>query len=253
MIVFFEVSVLLAASIFVTKIVQHKRYSDSRGLINKSRGGEITGITSITVERQAERTLEIALKRTIDDEGALSIDKTTTFEPVSTIFDVVQRNLNYNIESLDRLKTDRQETDKIASEEIYPLYYELYKTKFKEIKPFKPYTESPIYKRLASTIYLESRRRFDKTMTQLDRKSIVPDDVDIQILSDAVFLKRNRFKKAIFYIASLDNHFCGKKDPYTSIPIEIEKKFEIKCRLPNEILTNIETELGDFPKSEVKV
>jgi len=253
MIVFFEVSVLLAASIFVTKTIEHKKYSESKGLVNKSKNGKIRGITSFAIEKEAERMLETALKRTIEDGETIFIDRKTIFEQLSTILDTVQRNLNDSIASLDRLKINQQEVTEITDKEVYPMYEKLYTAKIEAKKPTMPFTTSRKFIGVARDVYRESTVRFRGLMKQLDKKSIVPDEKDLRILAEAISLKRNNFKKDTFYIASLDNHFCGKREPYEAIPGEIERKFEIKCRLPIEILANIETELGEFPKAKVKV
>ncbi|GCC11216.1 hypothetical protein IPdc08_01266 [archaeon] len=75
-----------------------------------------------------------------------------------------------------------------------------------------------------------------RKMAKLRKKSIVPDPTDRLILSEAIYLKRGRFKNHKMYLASLDKHFSGFAYPYEEIPRRIEEIFEIECLTPGKLL-----------------
>jgi hypothetical protein len=233
MLVFFETSTLVAASIRALEgSIQHSRYSESKGLVNQAAKREILGITTFNIEEQANNALEKALLDVMElNKPPETIEE---FRNYSTILDAIQRMYLENISFLDRLSTDKDEVVRIEEEEVYPMY-EALDANVRE-PPEKVYTISPKFMRTANYVNRIVFGRYKQTMKRLDEKSIIPDSYDRTILSEAVYLKRNRFQKQRFCLASLDNHFCGFKTPYTEIPEKIKELFYIECLSPSNII-----------------
>jgi len=241
-IVFFEVTTLIAASVREFEIeeeflVEHPAYGQSKGLINQIRAGVITGITTFTVEQQAEECLEKAILDELENKkDEIKKDK-EKYRIYSTLLDSIQRNFKDNIRMMDRLSTNEKEVMKILKREVDPMYGKIMKI---EITPTpSPTTFSPIFRKVAGDISRRQKEGFRKKIEQVMRKSIIPDEMDRIILSEAIFLKRDRYYSTKFYIASLDKHFCGKKSPYARIPIEIQERFDIECKEPWGVLRGV--------------
>lgn len=232
-VVFFETSTLVAASIRALKgDIEHDNYSESKGLVNLAAKRKILGITTFTIEEQANKVLEKALLDVMGtDKHTKTIDE---FRNYALILDAIQRMYSENISVMDRLSTDKKEVDKIEEEEVYPMYEEL-DAGVRE-KPEKTFSSSPKYKGLARDINRRTYSKYKSTLRYLEKKSIIPDYYDRIILSEAIFLKKNRFPQQIFYLSSLDNHFCGFKYPFKKIPEKNKELFDIECFSPSEIM-----------------
>jgi len=232
-VVFFETTTLVAASIRALKgNIEHDKYSESKGLVKLAVKRKISGITTFTIEEQANRALEKAL---LDVMGTNSHSKTIDeIRNYTLILDAIQRMYLENISVMDRLSTDKEEVAKIEEEEAYPMYEELY-AGVRE-RPQKTYTSSPKFKGLARDINRMEMSKHKNTMRKLQEKSIIPDYYDRIILSEAIYLKRNRFPQNKLYLSSLDNHFSGFKYPFKKIPEKIKELFGIECFAPSKIM-----------------
>jgi len=232
-VVFFETTVLIAASIreieFSPTPIEHMFYDTSKGLIRLAPKGKIIGIISYTVEEQAERRLEKALKDTIQecigDRKLIDED----YETFSVILDKVGRNFKENIRCLDRLATSLEQVREVKAVEVLPMYGELAGE-----RPPVAWTYTPRLKPVAITV---TRLQWERYLAGLRWKEIIPDEIDMEILSEAICLKRERFSGHRFFLASLDKHFSGSpREPWNQIPIKIEEQFQIFCNYPNEII-----------------
>lgn len=232
-VVFFETSTIVAASIRALKgNIEHDKYSESKGLVNLAVKRKILGITTFTIEEQANRALEKAL---LDVMGTNSHSKTIDeFRNYALILDAIQRMYLENISVMDRLSTEKDEVAKIEEEEVYPMYEEL--DAGVRDKPEKTYSSSPKFKGLARDINKMVYGKYKNTLRKLQEKSIIPDFYDRIILSEAIYLKRNRFQRQRFYLSSLDNHFCGFKYPFKKIPERNKELFGIECFAPSKIM-----------------
>lgn len=236
-VVFFETSVLIAASIREVESsptpIQHEFYDGSIGLIRFSSKGKIVGITSYTVEEQAENKLEKALKDTIEE--SIGTQKLTDMDRqiYSTIMDKVERNFRENVRVLDRLATNLEEVRKVKTEEVLPMY-----SNIAEDRPTAPYTFGSKLKRVTKQVAVLQQKRY---YSGLRWKEIIPDEIDMEIISEAVCLKRNRFSNDTFFLASTDKHFSGSSmEPWKMIPPRINDQFQIDCAYPNEILKRVQ-------------
>jgi hypothetical protein len=232
-VVFFETTVLIASSIreveTTPKPIEHRFYDGSQGLIRFAASGKIIGITSHTVEEQTEHRLEKALKDTIEecmgDRKLIDED----YERFSTILDKTERKLRENVRSLDRLATLLTQVRQIKTLEVLPMYGELAKD-----SPPRAWTFTPKLKPIAIEVTEIQWRRYANS---LKYKEIIPDEIDMEVLSEAIILKRERFPSNEFFITSADKHFSGSsKDPWNRIPIRIKEQFKISCCHPNEII-----------------
>lgn len=230
-VVFFETSTLVAASVRALEgNVQHDRYSESKGLVNQAAKREIMGITTLNIEEQTNKALEKALL----DVMKKPPDTADEFKNYALILDAIQRMYFENISFMDRLSTNKDEVTKIEVTEVYPMYDEL-DSSARE-KPEKTYSISHRFKGVARDVNRIEFGRYKQKMKQLQEKSIIPDYYDRIILSEAVYLKRNRFQNETFYLSSLDNHFSGLRAPYTQIPETIKENFDIDCQTLSKIM-----------------
>lgn len=232
-VVFFESTVLIAASIREIKMsptpIEHMFYDASIGLIRLAPKGKIIGIVSYTVEEQAESRLDKALKDTIQDcmGDRKLIDK--DYERFSIILDKVERNFRENIQHLDRLASRLEQVREVKTIEVLPMYGEL-----AEDLPPKAWTYTPKLKPVARQV---TKIQWERYLDGLKWKAIVPDELDMEILSEAICLKRERFSAHVFFLASADKHFSGSsKEPWNRIPMRIKEQFQISCNYPNEII-----------------
>jgi hypothetical protein len=235
-VVFFETSTLVAASIRALEgDIEHSKYSEAKGLVNLVANKEIIGITSLITEEQANKVLEKALLDVMELENRpTTVDE---FRKYSTILDAIQRKYLENISHMDRLSIDKEEVDRIEKEEVYPMYDRLeYEARN---RPPKVTSSSPRFKGVARDVNRMIFGRYKRAMIRLEEKSIVPDRIDRIILSEAIYLKRTRFPKEKYCLASLDNHFCGFTAPHIQIPISIKEYFDISCCSPSEIIKKI--------------
>lgn len=232
-VIFFETSALVAASIKdLSAGVEHDRYTESKGLLNLSSDTKTKCITTLSIEEQANKVLEKALLNIMENEKIpTTIDE---YRKYPTILDAVQRMYNENISLMDRLSTNKDVVAKIENDEVYSMYYDL-DADARE-RPPKTYALSTKYMGLARDINRESMGEYKKKLEKLKEKSIMPDAKDRIILSEAIYLKRERFPDDKFYLSSLDNHFCGFVQPYSQIPAKIEELFDITCLSPQRII-----------------
>ncbi len=236
-VVFFEVTVLIAASVREVGIdvelkIEHKYYSESKGLINYIKKGKIIGITTVTIEEQANKKLEKAILDELKDKiGKIDKEK---FKNYTTLFDSIQRKFIDNIRLMDRLHVDENTTQQIMEKEVNPMYSEL--SKEETLPPEPVWALSFKFKQLARDITRMQKKQHMKKMDKLKEKSIIPDPTDKLILSEAIYLKRGRFKNYDMYLVSLDKHFSGFANPYEEIPKRIEEKFKIECLTPRMLL-----------------
>ncbi|GCC11217.1 hypothetical protein IPdc08_01267 [archaeon] len=131
-VVFFEVTVLIAASVRELDIdeklkIEHKYYSESKGLINYVQKGEIIGITTVTIEEQANKKLEKAILDELGDKIEKMQKDKEKFKNYTTLFDSIQRKFIENIRLMDRLHVDEDITQQIMAEEVNLMYRELLK------------------------------------------------------------------------------------------------------------------------------
>ena len=232
-VVFFDTTVLIAASIreieSAPSPIEHKFYDSSQGLIRLAPKGKIIGIISHTVEEQAENRLEKALKDTIQecigDRKLIDED----YERYSIILDKVERNFKENIRLLDRLATRLVQVREIKTTEVLQMYSEL-----AEDRPPKAWTFTPKLKPVAKQV---TKIQWERYLASLKWKELIPDEIDMEILSEAIYLKRKRFSAQYFFLASADKHFSGSsKEPWNLIPTRIKEQFQILCHYPNEII-----------------
>lgn len=237
-IVFFEVSTLIAASVReVTEdlTIEHKFYSESKGLVNLISKRCCRGITTFTVEEQANSKLEKAIQDELrEKEAEIRRDK-EKYRAYTILYDSIQRKFLENLRKMDRLSVDEEKTKEILTKEVVPMYYEIFKEETEP--PEAVWSLSARFKRVAIEITNMQRRRHYRKLDKLKEKSIIPDYTDMLILSEAAYLKRTRFKNQKMFLASLDNHFSGISSPYQKIPIEIERRFKIKCLTPIKLIT----------------
>jgi len=232
-VVFFESTVLIAASIREIELsptpIEHEFYDASKGLIRLAPKGKIIGIISYTVEEQAESRLEKALKDTIQEcigDRKLIDDDYETF---STILDKVGRNFKENTQCLDRLATSLEQVREVKTREVLIMYGELAGK-----RPPVAWTYTPKYKSVARGV---TRLQWERYYAGLRWKEIIPDETDMETLSEAICLRRERFSGHRFFLASVDKHFSGSSiEPWDQIPVKIEEQFQIFCKYPNEII-----------------
>lgn len=235
-VIFFDTTILIAASIreieSAPSPIEHKFYDGSQGLIRMSPKGKVIGITSYTVEEQAENKLAKALKDTIlECVGNLKlVDK--DYKTYSIILDKVERNFRENIRLLDRLATNLVRVRNIKTQEVFPMYSELAGD-----RPSKAWTFTPKLKQVAKQV---TKIQWGRYLDGLKWKGLIPDETDMEILSEAIYLKRERFSQHIFFLVSSDKHFSGSsKEPWNIIPKRIKTQFQIFCNYPNEIINLI--------------
>jgi len=232
-IVFFETTVLIAASIREIEHsptpIEHAYYDSSKGLIRLAPKGKIIGIISYTVEEQAERRLDKALKDTIEecmgDRKLIDAD----YKTFSAILDKVGRNFKENVQCLDRLATSLEQVRDVKTREVLPMYGDLAGE-----RPPIAWTYNPPLKTIAIQV---TKLQWKRYLDGLRWKEIIPDEIDMEILSEAICIKRDRFSGFRFFLASIDKHFSGSpKEPWNQIPIKIEDQFQVLCNYPNEII-----------------
>jgi len=232
-VVFFDTTVLIAASVREVESaptpIEHEFYAGSQGLLRLSPKGKIIGISSYTVEDQAENRLEKALKDTIlECMGDLKL-LDEDYERYSIILDKVERSFRENIRLLDRLATSVVQVREVKTLEVLPMYGEL-----AEDRPPKAWTYAPKFKPVARQV---TKIQWERYLDGLKWKEVVPDEIDMEILSEAICLKRGRFQPHTFFLASADKHFSGSsKEPWNRIPIKIKEQFQIFCHYPNDII-----------------
>lgn len=232
-VIFFETSALVAASIKdLNGSIEHNRYAESKGLLNLASDTKTKCITTLSIEEQANKVLEKALLDVMELEKRP--DTVEEFRKYSTILDAVQRMYIENISFMDRLSTHKDTIAEIEDNEVYPMYDRL-NANIRE-KPPKAYAVSNKFKGLARDINRDLMDEHRKKLDKLKEKSIMPDSKDRIILSEAIYLKRERFPRDTFYLSSLDNHFCGFKSPFTQIPEKIKEIFSITCLSPQRII-----------------
>jgi hypothetical protein len=234
-VVFFETSVLIAASIrdieSSPKLIEHEFYDGSIGLIRLSSTGMFIGITSYTVEEQAESKLETALKDTIEESIGTKELTDMDRDVYSTILDKVERNFRANIRVLDRLATNPEDVRKTKTEEVLPMYG--------EIAADRPSTAWTLDPKLWWVTREVNKIQWKRFSAGLKWKEIIPDPIDMEILSEAIYLKRNRFPEDAFFLASTDKHFSGSSiEPWKLIPPRINKQFQINCAYPKTIMNS---------------
>jgi hypothetical protein len=237
MVVFFDATILIAASVREVETspspIEHEFYDSSIGLIRLI-SREIVGITSYTVEEQAKHKVEKGLKDTIVERIGTRYLTDMDREMYSTILDKVERNFKANIRVLDILSTNLKEVRKIKTEEVLPMYGEI-----AEDIPPRTWSLTKKFKPVAKYI---DRMQIGRYYAGLKWKEIIPEESDLEILSEAICLKRNRFTADNFFVASSDKHFSGSsKDPWDKIPLRINELFKISCLYPHEIINRIQS------------
>lgn len=241
--VFFETSVLISSSIrgiVENKEIKHPFYDQSKGLISLiiKRDTDIQGVITSTVKNQAIYVIDKAVLSLITEKYKLTdINRKDIYNNFHEIFDFAERQLGEFIESLDLLRTNESIVESILTDEVNPMYFEIEKEEIKY--PEKPTACSPKFAQIAREISHIQYKRHQKKLEKMSKKAIYPDPIDLRILSEAIYLKRYRFEDEEMFLASLDNHFSGMSPPYTQIPIEIKKKFEIICEIPIDIIKNL--------------
>jgi len=234
--IFIETSVLLAASVKCEKYL-HKEYDSSKSLFNLFMGHIPLqlGWTSDTVIHQAENTLEKVVGDVISETEGSDLknkDSVNYYNILSRIKDVAEDNLRRNIRSLTKMPIDETQVNSIKIDEVNPFFSKL----GSEIKVAGQF--------FVSGVRLSSRAK--KQIARGNRPSYKgkPDQIDLDLFSEAIYLKRVFLKKGHLLVASLDKHFAPyKKDP--RIRDKIEKEFDIYCDLPREVYNKIKEILGD--------
>jgi len=229
-IVLCEVNTILAAS-----IKEHKNYKDSRELldcITSTNQKDITfsGIITPTVKSQARNTLSKALHDTLEWklENLENRNRNKLYHFITEKFFT---------ELLKKLKTYHipyKITQKIKKSEITPMYEKILKEKVG-----KPIISLCSSWKLRSTVNKIEKEKKDALKNHLKRKSIIPDETDKTILSEAVYLKREVFQTNKMYLVSWDKHFSGDSDFYREIPERIRQVFGITCLTPKQLLGEI--------------
>lgn len=237
-VVFFETTVLIAgsiSSIIAGITIKHRNYEETKKLIKKAEERKIIGITTMRVEIQARQKLDKAIKDTMEQclKEVTNDEKKKYYESLSIILDDAERKLIKNLEMLDRLSVTSgrriKELNRVAM-----MYKEL-STKHRRPPPIA-WSDNPRFKRLAKEITKMQMRNYQKKKKKLEEKPIIPDIIDMEILAEAVALKKDRFSNNPFYLASLDKHFAGFVEPWLDIQKEIKKRFRIICGSPKAIL-----------------
>ncbi|MBI5252873.1 MAG: hypothetical protein HY930_00520 [Euryarchaeota archaeon] len=239
---FFEVSVLISASVRELDTedefkIEHPFYPQSKGAVNLIERGKITGVTTYTVENQASKKIEKAILDQIKIETQDIRQNREKYKTYSQLLDTIQRKFSDNIRLMDRLRIDEEGVEDILNNEVNLMYAKLLKDA--ETPPEKTWSESPRFRGVAIEITKSTWKRHTRTIEELQRKSIFPDPTDRRILSEAIYLRKFRFKDTRFFLVSCDNHFCGMRPPYNEIPREIERKFNIKCLLPERLFESV--------------
>lgn len=242
-VVLFETSVLISSSIrgiVENKEIKHPFYDQSKGLISLiiKRDTDIQGVITSTVKKQANYVINKATLFLVVEKYKLTdLNRVDIYNTFHEIFDFAERQLRELIESLDLLRTNEKTVESIIINEVSPMYSKIEKDEIKY--PEKPIACSPKFAQIVREISYDQKRDHQKKLEKMSKKAIYPDPIDLRILSEAIYLKRYRFEDEEMFLASLDKHFSGMSPPYTQIPIEIKKKFEIICETPLDIIKNL--------------
>ncbi len=138
---------------------------------------------------------------------------------------------------VDRLAVNESIRQEKISEvaEIYANYAD----KYDRIKSYiKTWSHIPKYKGVAIDIRRMEEDKMKEAQKRIDEKGGIVGMNDIDIITDALSLKEERFSEdIIFYLASNDQHIAGGHvKPWSEIRRDFESKFSILPRFPDEIL-----------------
>lgn len=231
--VFIETSTLIAASIRYNQKYTHKFYDNSKALFNFFANyiSKQIGITSDTVIEQAKSKLEKAIGDLIyETEGSdfKMQDTEKYYETVAKIKETADDVLRKNIRLLGKVPIDEIELTKIKNTEVVPFFNEI---------------ENELQQREKIHIGIKLPRDLIKTIEKRNKPYFkgLPDHNDIEILSEAIYIKRTFFKTEKFFIASLDTHFSPTQKDST-VRDKIKEKFSIVCDWPKTIFEEIKKE-----------
>jgi len=95
-----------------------------------------------------------------------------------------------------------------------------------------PTSISPRFRGVIKNMYVNHT---DPERKKLDEKALwrMPEEEDMKILAEAICLN---YKYDPLFIASADYHFTGE-----TVSRTIEKRFDIKCAFPTDVLSELET------------
>jgi len=190
-------------------------------------------VTSKTVEDEANVTLDKVVMNTIKEVG---LDSDEIFDDLSIIIDDCERKLNDNLKMIDRLAIN-EEIKREKAEEVMEIYVS-YANKYRRSKPYTTtWSLSHKFRSVVSDIRKIEESKLKEIQRRIDEKGGIAGINDIEIVSEAVALKEERFPRNIFYIASNDQHIAGGHlEPWSEIRRELENKFSTLPRFPEEIL-----------------
>jgi hypothetical protein len=219
--VLFDTSVLIAASTFVVSeelsvTVKHPFFDQSMSLIGfvKKHLTKRIGIVTTTIEEQAYRVVEHAVRQELQRETA---ERAIDFEMFSIILNYCENRLREILSYMVREPVDAPEVSKnfVKVTEMY----ENLKEKARGLpKPAALLTEAVPkgFKKLAFDIYRTQDEIINSQLTNLLRKPA--EDTDKTILAEAIYLfnvyKLMEGKNVAFYITSTTITFLllEKKD-----------------------------------------
>lgn len=226
-VVFIETSILIASSMGGSTDldkIKHEKYDASIHLIRKACKKSIC-ITTYNIDKLAKETLDKAVEKKCNETG--------NYDILADALNIIRRKYLENIRTIDILGVIPNEVDKLF-EEVLEMYRQLQNKALEEPQKIETYDSRFIG--LARELNKHEKIKHKKLFNKMVDKPLIPDDHDIEHLSEAICIKRNKFNKDIFFIfVSLDNHFIGTYPPYDIIPPEIEKRYNIKCLSPEKV------------------
>ncbi len=243
---------MIAASTFMVSKelslrIKHPFFDQSMSLIGfvKKHLTKRIGIVTATIEEQAYRVLQNAVKQ----ELQRTVERSLDFEMLSIILDYCENRLREILSYMLREPVDPLEVSKnfVKVTEMY----ENLKDKAQNLpKPATLLTEAAPrgYKKLAFDIYKTQDEIINSQLTNLLRKPA--ETTDKIILAEAIYLfnvyKQMEGKKLAFYITSTDHHFSPvRKKGLESrgITDTIKDLFGIICDWPRQIEEMLKNEI----------
>jgi hypothetical protein len=251
--VFVETSVLVSASVYYSSqelgvSLIHHFYDVSKNLLDclREKIKQKVGVTTITVEHEATSVLLKAIGDTIKEElEKRPTERDSLFGVFSVICDVCSDNLDNNFGILVREPIPNEEKRHLMIE-VSKMYDELGRKVSMLTSDDYAKTMLSAYgpKRMRKTLYGIYKEQYEIAMKQITRLRDKPvDPTDIEILAEAVYLKRSYGKHVRLLMASTDYHFAPVKLPGNKesrvISDEIKERFGVVCEYPDRIVKEI--------------
>lgn len=230
--VFIETSVLLSSSVNFHDKYKHKNYDPSKSLFNlfEKQIMHQVGWTSDTVIDQSKEKLMKVVNDVINETERTDLkinNPVKYYDIISKMKDNAEDRLKKNIRLLTKMPTDENVVMDIKSKEVVSFFID----NEKQRRDAGNFNVSGM--RLKSDIKRQIRR------TNIPAYKGIPDYVDLEIFSEAIYLKRMFLKEGQMFVASLDTHFAPpKKD--CIVRDKIKEKFNIICDWPEKIFLEIQ-------------